>query len=101
MRRRELVSLLGGSALPLLMPRTAFAQKPEKRPTIGIVGANAPELDRPYRDAFLRRLGELGWDQNRNLTIEYRAASGSVDRAGEIAAGFVRLKVYVVLAYGY
>lgn len=97
MRRRKFAALFGGSAMPLLVPVTTFAQKPDKRLTIGFVGANSPEINRPYLDAFVRRLGQLGWDQSRNVAVEYRSAGGSVERAGEIAAEFVRLRVDLIV----
>ena len=49
--------------------------------------------------AFLQRLRELGWIEGRNLTIEYRWAEGSSDRAAVLAAEFVRLKVDVIVTY--
>src|SRR5262249_18309045 len=51
-------------------------------------------------DAFVQRLRELGWIENRNIAIEYRWAEGRIERAAEIAAEFVRLKVDVVLTGG-
>jgi putative ABC transport system substrate-binding protein len=46
------------------------------------------------------RLAELGWVEGRNLTIEYRAAEGIVERAGDIAAEFARLKVDAIVLAG-
>ena len=50
--------------------------------------------------AFVQRLAELGWAEGRNVNIEYRAAEGVAERAGEIAAEFVRLKVDVIVTAG-
>jgi len=47
----------------------------------------------------VQRLRELGWIEGRNLTIDYRWAEGSSDRAAELAAEFVRLKVDVIVTY--
>ena len=47
----------------------------------------------------MQRLRELGWIEGRNLTIDYRWAEGSSDRAAELAAEFVRLKVDVIVTY--
>src|SRR6516165_1191883 len=49
--------------------------------------------------AFVQRLRELGWIEGRNLTIEYRWAEGRSNRAAELAAEFVRLKVDVIVTY--
>ena len=45
-------------------------------------------------------LRELGWIEGRSVTIEYRWAEGRNERAAEIAAEFVRLKVDVIVAQG-
>ena len=49
--------------------------------------------------AFLQRLHELGWIEGRNLSIEYRWANGSPDRAAEFAAEFVQHNVDVIVTY--
>jgi putative ABC transport system substrate-binding protein len=49
--------------------------------------------------AFVQRLRELGWIEGRTIAIEYRWAEGRADRAAEIAAEFVRLKVDVIVTY--
>jgi putative ABC transport system substrate-binding protein len=57
-------------------------------------------VERPRRDAFVARLGELGWAEGRNVMIEDRAAEGVAERAGEIAAEFAGLKVDVIVLAG-
>ena len=49
---------------------------------------------------MLQRLRELGWIEGRTVAIEYRWADGSGERAAEIAAEFVRLKVDVIVTNG-
>ena len=41
-------------------------------------------------DAFVQRLRELGWIEGRNLTIEYRWAEGSADRAADYVDKILR-----------
>ena len=48
----------------------------------------------------MQRLGELGWVVGRDVVVEYRYAEGSLDRAGEAAAEFARMKVDVILLGG-
>jgi putative ABC transport system substrate-binding protein len=67
---------------------------------IGLLGANTAAVDRPRRAAFVQRLGELGWVEGRSVMIEYRWADGLAERAGEIAAEFVRLQVDIIVAAG-
>jgi putative tryptophan/tyrosine transport system substrate-binding protein len=97
MRRREFITLLGGAAA---WPPAARAQQPAKLSTIGFVGPSTAAVDRPLVGPFVQRLGELGWVEGRNIVIDYRASEGLVERAGEIAAEFVRLKVDVIVTGG-
>ena len=46
------------------------------------------------------RLRQLGWIDGRTVAIEYRRSQGRAERAAEIAAEFVRLKVDVIVAAG-
>ena len=48
----------------------------------------------------MQRLGELGWIEGRTIAIEYRWAEGRAERAAEIAAELVRMKVDVIVASG-
>jgi len=48
----------------------------------------------------VQRLRELGWTENRTITIEYRWAEGREERFAEIAAEFARLKVDAIIASG-
>jgi ABC-type uncharacterized transport system substrate-binding protein len=95
MRRRKFIALLGGSAVA--WPLAARAQQPFKAPIIGFLGASTSAAWSAWTSAFVRRLGELGWNDGRNLRIEYRWAEGREERYAEIAAEFVRLKVDVIV----
>jgi putative ABC transport system substrate-binding protein len=86
--------LLGGAAAP--WPLAADAQT--KLPTVGFFGASTQSAWAPFTSAFVQRLRELGWIENRNVAIEYRWADGRSDRFGDIATDFVRLKVDVIFA---
>jgi putative tryptophan/tyrosine transport system substrate-binding protein len=63
------------------------------------MGANNATFERASTDAFVQRLRELGWIENRTVAIEYRWAEGRDERFAEIAAEFIRLKVDVILTY--
>jgi len=94
MKRREFITLLGGAAAAC--PLAARAQQ-AKLPTIGFLGANTPSAQTEWTNAFVQRLRELGWIEGRTVAIEYRWAEGSSERAAEIAAEFVRLKVDAIV----
>jgi putative ABC transport system substrate-binding protein len=97
MKRREFITLLGGTAAA--WPLAARAQQPGKLPTIGFLGAATPSVASQLVAAFVQRLRELGWIEGRTVAIEYRWAEGRSERFAEIAAEFVRLKVDVIVTW--
>jgi len=98
MKRRDLITLLGGAAAA--WPLAARAQQPGKLPTIGFLGASTSSNWSHWTAAFVQRLRELGWIEGRTIAIEYRWAEGRGERFAEIAAEFVRLKVDVIVTAG-
>jgi putative tryptophan/tyrosine transport system substrate-binding protein len=98
LKRREFITLLGGAAAT--WPLAASAQQPGKLPTIGFLGPSTASFERASTDAFVQRLRELGWIENRTVAIEYRWAEGRDERFAEIAAEFIRLRVDVIFTYG-
>ena len=98
MKRREFINLLGGAAAA--WPLAAHAQQAGKLPTIGFLGSGTPSTQGQWAAAFVQRLRELGWIENRTVAIEYRWAEGRDERFAEIAAEFIRLKVDVIVTYG-
>jgi ABC transporter substrate binding protein len=96
MKRRKFVMLLGGAAA---WPLAARAQQPAM-PVIGWLGGGTAASQRAWVDAFVRRLGELGWIEGRTVAIEYRWGEGRAEGYAEIAAEFVRLKPDVIVGAG-
>jgi putative tryptophan/tyrosine transport system substrate-binding protein len=96
MKRREFIAAVGAAAA---WPLAARAQR-SAMPLIGYLGSTTASLDRPRLAAFLKRLGELGWVKDRTFAIELRWAEGRVERAREIAAEFVQLKVDIIVTAG-
>ena len=97
-KRRGFFTLLGGAAVS--WPLAARGQQAGRIPTVGLLSSSTAAIERPRRDAFLQKLGELGWVEGRSVMIEVRAAEGSVERAGEIAAELARLKVDAIVVSG-
>ena len=95
-KRREFITLLGGAAA---WPLAASAQQSGVR-TIGFLGQSTRSAASEWTAAFVQRLRELGWTENRTITIEYRWAEGREERFAEIAAEFARLKVDAIIASG-
>jgi ABC transporter substrate binding protein len=92
-KRREFITLLGGAAA---WPLAARAQKPERMPRIGLLLHLSPGPSTEI-DAFRQGLRELGYIEGRNITIDYRFASGQVERLPELAAELVHLKPDVIV----
>ena len=93
MKRREFITLLGGAAAAS-WPLAARAQQPmAKLPTIGFLGSATLLVESQRVAAFVQRLRQLGWIENRNVAIEYRWAEGRAERFTELAAEFARLTI--------
>jgi len=90
--------LLGGAAAA--WPLAARAQEPRRLPTIGFLGPNTRSVDSQRVVAFVERLRELGWTENRTVAIEYRWGEGRDERFAQIAAEFVRRNVDVIVTSG-
>jgi putative ABC transport system substrate-binding protein len=97
MRRREFISLLAGMAAA--WPLAARAQQPAM-PVIGYLGSETPEKFGIRVTAFLQGLSAIGYDDGRNVKIEYHWANGQNDRLPGLAADFARRQVAVIVTPG-
>ena len=97
MRRRDFIK--GVALSTTIWPLVGRAQRSSKPPTIGFLGPNATAW-RPRRDAFVKRLRELGWIENQTITIEDRWDDGNAERDAQIAAEFIHREVDVIVTYG-
>jgi ABC-type uncharacterized transport system substrate-binding protein len=88
------------AAILLAVAVVAEAQPPKKVPLIGYLSPLDPATDFPRSEAIRLALRELGYIEGQNIAIEYRYAEGKRDRAAELAAELVRLKVDIIVAAG-
>jgi len=93
MRRREFITLFGGTVL--VWPLVARAQKPVK-PIIGFVSARSPEASARLVAAFRKGLNETGTVEGQNVTVEYHWLEGQLDRLPSLMADLVRRRMAVI-----
>jgi putative ABC transport system substrate-binding protein len=102
MKRRDVMTLLGGAALatPGLRPRAARAQQPAM-PVVGYLYSGVPEQSGAIQAAAFRKgLSEAGYVEGRNVAIEYRWGHNDNARLPELAADLVRRRVAVIVTPG-
>src|SRR5580700_6701292 len=100
MRRRELITLVGGAAVT--WPFGVFAQTPGKVYRVGLLGGGAPIADNsPLGAPLIRGLARHGYALDRNLAFERRGAESHIDRLPQLVAELAASKVDVILTSGY
>jgi putative ABC transport system substrate-binding protein len=98
MRRRDLLSLTASAAsLSVLGQRAAHAQQPA-RPVVGYLSGNE-QMPANVVNGFLKGLGEAGFVDGRNVSIEYRG-SDQYGQLPTLVAEFVRRQVAVIFTIG-
>jgi putative ABC transport system substrate-binding protein len=99
MRRREFITLIGGAAAT--WPLAARAQQPAaKVPRIGFLGNSTADLEANLVGPFRDGLRALGYEEGRNIVIEYRWAEGEYERFPALIAELVASNVDVIVTAG-
>jgi putative ABC transport system substrate-binding protein len=96
MRRRTFIMLFGSAAAT--WPLASHAQP--KIPRIGFMGNSTAALEANLVDAFREGLRELGYEEGRNIAIEYRWADGNYDEFPALVAELIAAKVDAIVTAG-
>jgi putative tryptophan/tyrosine transport system substrate-binding protein len=97
MRRREFITLIGGTAA---WPVAARAQQQPTLPMIGFLQAGSAEAFAPPAAAFRNGLREAGYVEGENVTVDYHWLEGRYDRLPEVIADLIRRSVAVIVTPG-
>src|SRR6266567_4432369 len=97
MRRREVITLLGGAAATWSLP--AHTQQAGKMYRVGVLNPG-PSVTTPQSEALEQALREVGFVEGRNLMFERRFAEGNLERLPAMAAELVGINVDVIVVMG-
>ena len=100
MRRREFITLLGGTAVA--WPFAARAQQGERVRRVGWFTSLAADdpVPQAYIAALLQGLQELGWSVGRNVRIDYRWGAANAELKRRYAAELIALSPNVIVTTG-
>jgi ABC-type uncharacterized transport system substrate-binding protein len=95
-RRDAILGLTALGAAPLI----ALAQQPEKLRRIGVLSLSVGASERAQwaRMLFAASMRDAGYEEGRNLAVEWRYADGDVGRLPALAEELARMKVDVIMA---
>jgi putative ABC transport system substrate-binding protein len=87
-------------ALLYALCTSAAAQQDAKIPRLGyLTGASLSAIE-ARKEGFRQGLRELGYEEGRNIFIDWRSSEGKTDRNSALAADLVRLKVDMIVTGG-
>jgi len=98
MKKKITVLALCATLFALCLP--AVAQQPAKVPHIGVLGAASASALASRLDALRQGLRELGYEEGKNIVIEYRYSDGKFDRLPNLATELVSHKVDIIVTHG-
>ncbi len=99
-KRRRLLGILAGTAL--LVPLRSRAQPAHQVRRIGFLAGRSrstPFHRDPYYDAFVNEMRRLGYEEGKDLAIEWRFADGNYERLPRLALELAKLNVEVLVTH--
>ena len=97
---KNIVRLLGVVAWMLALAALASAQQPAKVWKVGVLVSSTQALNASRDDALRQGLRDLGYQEGKNIVMEYRYAEGKTDRLNQLAKELVEQKVDVIVVGG-
>src|SRR5262245_31580330 len=96
MKRREFITLLGCGAV---WPLSAHAQQPAM-PVIAFISGRSADASTRYVAAFRKGLNETGYDEGKNVLVEYNWLEGHYDRLPALLTDLIGRRVAVLTTPG-
>ena len=96
MKRRDFISLIGGSAV--VWPVIARAQQGSGERLIGVLSPISEDAAFRNVEALRTGLRDLGYFEGRNIKLEIRYAGGAIERLPQLASELVKLNPDVIVA---
>ena len=96
MKRREFIALIGGATTAY--PLRVWSQQAPRRAIIGVLSPISAAAAARNIEALRAGLRELGYIEDRNITLELRFAEGAIERLPDLAAELLALNPDVIVA---
>lgn len=101
MKRRDFFSLVGAAVA--VRPASLLAQQDTKLRRIGFLTPRShpvPPGRDAFSDAFMQGMNDLGYQEGKNLGVEWRYADGDYQRLAGFAAELIAMNPSVIVTYG-
>jgi ABC-type uncharacterized transport system substrate-binding protein len=97
---KTIVRLFGVVVWMLALAALASAQQPAKVWKIGVLVSSTQALNASRDEALRQGLRDLGYQEGKNIVMEYRYAEGKTDRLAQLARELIEQKVDVIVVGG-
>jgi putative tryptophan/tyrosine transport system substrate-binding protein len=97
---RNIVSVVAVVVGLLANVTVAQAQQPGKVWKIGVLVSSSQSVNAPRDEALRQGLRDFGYEEGKNITMEYRYAEGKTERLNQLASELVEQKVDVIVVGG-
>jgi putative tryptophan/tyrosine transport system substrate-binding protein len=94
MRRREFITVIGGAAAT--WPTWPIAAQQSTRPVVALINGGAADALVRQAAAFRKGLGETGYDEEKNVTVEYHLLAGQYALLPDLLDSLIRRRVAVI-----